>query len=316
MKVLLVDDSKVSRAVTAAYLLEMGYPAIEAGDGESALAMYREHNPDVILLDVEMPGMDGYATAHAIRRTERSNNWTPIIFLSGRVADEDIARGIDAGGDDYISKPVRPVVLRAKLLAMSRIAEMRNKLMEMSQQLQDVNRTLAKLCSQDGLTGIANRRAFDAAIEREWKRGLNQNYPIALILTDVDFFKRYNDHYGHQAGDNCLRMVAGALAGRARRVNDVAARFGGEEFALLLPETSVPEALSVANELLESVRALAIPHAKSEVAAHVTTSVGVAVTAPSTEFSWDLMLRTADRALYQAKSEGRNRLAFQQLGAH
>ncbi|MDR3417090.1 MAG: diguanylate cyclase [Nevskia sp.] len=313
MKVLLVDDSRASRALTATYLLEMGHPAIEAGDGEAALAMYRKENPDVILLDVEMPGMDGYAAAREIRRLDRDGAWTPIIFLSGRVGDEDIARGIDAGGDDYITKPVSPVVLRAKLLAMRRITEMRKKLVEVSQQLQDVNRALVKLSSQDGLTGLANRRAFDTAMELEWQRGLRSDRATALLLGDLDYFKRYNDHYGHQAGDNCLQMVAAALAARARRVSDVAARIGGEEFALLLPETALPEALQQAEELLESIRALDIAHVGSEVAPHVTMSVGVAVCVPSASFSWERLLQTADKALYQAKAEGRDRYAFQRV---
>jgi diguanylate cyclase (GGDEF)-like protein len=311
MKVLLVDDSRASRALTATYLLEMGYPAVEAADGAGALELYRREAPDVVLLDVEMPGMDGYAAAREIRRIERDGAWTPIIFLSGRVADEDVARGIDAGGDDYITKPVSPVVLRAKLLAMRRITEMRKRLVDVSQQLQDVNRALVKLSSQDGLTGIANRRAFDVALELEWQRGVRSGKPLAVVLGDIDFFKRYNDHYGHQAGDACLKMVAAALAARACRVSDVAARFGGEEFVLLLPDTALPAALKAAEDVLQSVRALDIPHQFSDAASCVSMSLGVAVCVPGTRLAPLSLVEAADKALYLAKSEGRNRCAFQ-----
>lgn len=311
MKVLLVDDSRASRALTATYLLEMGHPAIEAADGNQAVALYQQEAPDVVLLDVEMPGMDGYAAAREIRRLERDGAWTPIIFLSGRVGDEDVARGIDAGGDDYITKPVSPVVLRAKLLAMRRITDMRKQLVTVSQQLQDVNRALVKLSSQDGLTGIANRRAFDTSIELEWQRGMRSGKPLALILGDIDYFKRYNDEYGHQAGDSCLKLVAAALSAQARRVSDTAARFGGEEFVLLLPEASVPDALAIAEEILSSVRALGIPHARSEAASCVTMSLGVAVCVPGRKSAPQQLIEAADKALYQAKSDGRNRCAFQ-----
>lgn len=314
MKVLLVDDSRASRALTASYLLEMGYPAIEAADGASAVELYQREAPDVVLLDVEMPTMDGYAAAREIRRQERDGAWTPIIFLSGRVADEDIARGIDAGGDDYITKPVSPVVLRAKLLAMRRITEMRKRLLDVSQQLQDVNRALVKLSSQDGLTGIANRRALDVALELEWQRGVRDGKPLALILGDIDYFKRYNDRYGHQAGDGCLKMVAAALAARARRISDVVARFGGEEFALLLPDTPLPEGLKIAEEVLASIRALEIQHEGSEVAPCVSMSLGIAVCVPGRRLTPLDLIEASDKALYQAKSQGRNCSAFQMVG--
>lgn len=313
MKVLLVDDSRASRALTATYLLEMGYPAIEAADGNQALERYAHDAPDVILLDVEMPGMDGYSIAREVRRRERDGAWTPIIFLSGRVADDDVARGIDAGGDDYITKPISPVVLRAKLLAMRRITEMRKRLVDVGQQLQDVNRALVKLSSQDGLTGIANRRAFDAALELEWQRGLRSGKPLGLILGDIDYFKRYNDHYGHMAGDDCLKMVAAALAARCGRAGDVAARYGGEEFAMLLPDAALPESLRIAEEVLASVRALGIPHEESEAASCVSMSLGVAVCVPGLRKTPQRLIDAADRALYQAKSDGRNRCAFQPL---
>ncbi len=310
MKILLVDDSRAARELTAAYLLEMGHPAVQAADGESALDLYRKESPDLILLDVEMPGMNGYAVAREIRRRDSEGQWIPIIFLSGRISDEDVVKGLEAGGDDYLTKPVSPVVLRAKLAAMGRITEMRSRLLDMSKQLQDVNRALVKLSSLDGLTQIANRRSFDTTMELEWQRGMRSAKPIALILGDVDYFKRYNDNYGHQQGDACLQSVAKALCASVHRNTDTVARFGGEEFAILLPDTPLPGALEVAERAIQSVRSLNMPHAKSEVASHVSISLGVAVCVPSPTLTSEQLVKAADAALYQAKAEGRNRAAF------
>ncbi|HTJ25159.1 MAG TPA: diguanylate cyclase [Candidatus Limnocylindria bacterium] len=313
MKILLVDDSRIARELTASYLHEMGHPVVQAPDGARALELYRGDPPDLVLLDVEMPEMNGYAVAREMRRSDDEGHWIPIIFLSGRVADEDVAKGLEAGGDDYMTKPVSPVVLRAKLSAMRRITDMQQRLREVGKQLQDVNRTLVKLSSLDGLTGIPNRRSFDTALEREWQRGMRDARPLALILGDVDFFKRYNDTYGHQSGDACLQAVAKALLQTARRTTDVVARFGGEEFAILLADMPVAGAMEVAARALESVRALQLPHASSDVAEYVTMSLGVSVCVPSHALTSDRLVEAADAALYRAKSEGRNRAAAQPL---
>jgi two-component system, cell cycle response regulator len=174
-------------------------------------------------------------------------------------------------------------------------------------------RTLVKLSSLDGLTGILNRRSFDGALEREWQRGLRDARPIALILGDVDFFKRYNDTYGHQSGDTCLQAVAKALLQVARRPIDVVARFGGEEFAILLGDMPVSGAMEVAGRALEAVRALQLAHESSDVAAQVTMSLGVSVFVPSHALTTDRLVEAAEAALYRAKSEGRDRAAAQPL---
>jgi diguanylate cyclase (GGDEF)-like protein len=315
MKILLVDDSRSARQLTAAYLADMGHPAVEAADGNAALALYQQDRPDLVLLDVEMPVMDGYTLAKEIRQLDR-DHWVPIIFLSGRVADEDIERGIDAGGDDYITKPVSPIVLRAKLNAMRRITDMRKRLLQMSEELQDANRALVKLSSLDGLTNILNRRSFDAALEVEWHRGLRSGKPLALILGDVDYFKRYNDTYGHDGGDNCLRAVAGALSKAARRASDLVARYGGEEFVVLMTDTSEQAAMQVAERVLDAVRNLQIPHRESKTADHVTMSLGVSVCVPTPAMVPQDLIRAADAALYQSKAEGRNRAMFQYMKNH
>jgi len=310
MKILLVDDSQSSRELTAAYLREMGHPAIEAVDGPSALELYQRELPDLALLDVEMPGMDGYALAREIRRQDQGKHWVPIIFLSGRVGDNDVARGIEAGGDDYVTKPVSPTVLRAKLNAMARITEMRGRLLETSHELEDANRALMRLSAVDGLTNIANRRAFDNALEAAWRQGQQNGTPVALLLGDVDFFKRYNDSFGHQQGDACLQAVAGALARTSRSNSDLVARYGGEEFAVLLPETPAPAALEVAQRALCAIRELLLPHPASDAAPNVTLSLGVAVCVPAPSRPKEALIKAADNALYQAKAECRNRAAY------
>ena len=306
MKILLVDDSRVARELTARYLRDMGHPVVQAADGATALDLYAAEAPDLVLLDVEMPGMNGYQVARMMRDRDEEERWIPIIFLSGRVADDDVVQGIDAGGDDYIPKPVSPVVLRAKLNAMRRITDMQQRLLAMSTQLKHVNRELSQLSSLDALTGIANRRSFDSALEFEWQKGLRDGTPLAAILGDVDYFKRFNDTYGHQSGDACLRRVAEALA-RTRREHDVVARFGGEEFVVLLPGVSLEVALGVAERLVAAVAALGVPHAGSDVAPHVTMSFGVAACLPAPGLTADRLIESADAALYRAKSDGRNR---------
>ncbi len=221
-----------------------GHPVVQAPDGATALALFAEEKPDLVLLDVEMPGMNGYAVAREMRNRGEESHWVPIIFLSGRVGDDDVVLGIEAGGDDFIAKPVSPIVLRAKLNAMRRLTDMQQRLLEMSRQLQHVNRELKTLSSSDGLTGIANRRAFDRSLELEWQRRL-------------------------RSGNSPRRVAA--------------------------------------------IRALATPHANSDVAPHVTMSFGVSACVPSHALTSDRLVEAADAALYEAKSRGRDRVASNPL---
>src|SRR5262245_36432868 len=236
MKVLIVDDSPTIRVALRGLVQRMGHSVLEAGDGSEALKIYAEDRPDLVLIDVVMPVMDGYDAARQMRES-RPDEWVPIIFLSSKEADQDLDRAIEAGGDDYLVKPVSFVVLNAKIRALQRIESTRAKLLETSRDLASANRELENLSRQDGLTGIANRRHFDAYLLTEIKRAARDREPISLILADVDYFKAYNDCYGHQAGDDCLRQIASALKTVGKRPADLAARYGGEEFAMVLPST-------------------------------------------------------------------------------
>lgn len=311
MKALVIEDTVTSATLVCQLLEKMGLQALHARDGEMGIEMFKAERPDVVLLDIIMPGLDGFEVARAIRQLERNGEWTPIIFLSARASEADLERGIVVGGDDYLVKPVSEIVLKAKVHAMQRIAQMRQSLLLLTRKLNEANRELSRLSSLDGLTGIPNRRIFDDVLLREWRRAERRAAPLSVLLIDIDHFKEFNDHYGHQAGDDCLRRVAAALAASLRRPSDLAARYGGEEFGIVLAETDAQGAQSVARLALESVRALKIAHKGSRTEAVVTISIGVATAAPQRgdDAGWQTLLAAADAALYDAKHGGRNRVA-------
>jgi len=306
MKILIVDDSPTSRAALKSLLDRMDHSVVEADDGKKGLEMYQRDRPDLVLIDVVMPVMDGYEAARRMRATG-ADEWVPIIFLSSKEDDQDLDRAIESGGDDYLVKPVSFVVLNAKIRALQRIDAMHGKQLEMSRDLAAANRELEKLSHQDGLTGIANRRYFDGYLSTEVRRAAREHQPLSLILSDVDQFKAFNDCYGHQAGDDCLRRVAAALSSAGRRPADVAACYGGEEFAMVLPGTDLDGAVDVAQSVSRVIDSLAIPHARSTVSKSVTLSQGIVSLTPEKESPPEDLIQRADQALYQAKQQGRNR---------
>lgn len=306
MQILLVDDSRTERRILSSWLTDLGHQVEEAEDGLQAVARCAELSPDLLLLDVEMPRLNGYQTAQRLR--EELSDWLPIIFLSARNSAEDIARGIDAGGDDYLFKPVDPIVLAAKMRAMERIAGMRHKLLDTGRQLAEANAELDRQANIDGLTGLANRRQLDTRLAEEMARSTRHKTPLSVMLADVDHFKHYNDHYGHQAGDQCLKQVARCLSRSVHRPGDLAARYGGEEFCVLLPETPLQAATELAERIRDTLAARQIPHARAAAADIVTLSLGVAVYASDSDAQGEQLLRRADQALYRAKQQGRNRV--------
>jgi diguanylate cyclase (GGDEF)-like protein len=308
MKALVIEDTVTSATLVCHLLGRMGLESVHARDGVAGIEAFKRERPDLVLLDIVMPGMDGFEVAQRIRQLEKDGEWTPIIFLSARTGDEDLERGIAVGGDDYLAKPVSEAVLKAKVRAMQRIAQMRYSLLVLTRKLDEANRELTRLSSFDGLTGIANRRSFDAALLREWRRSARVGAPISLLVADVDCFKQFNDAYGHQVGDECLKAVARALAGNSRRPADLVARYGGEEFAAVLPDTGEEGAASVAAAMREAVETLAITHRHSTAGPVVTVSIGIATIIPerNDDSGFVSLLSRADRALYRAKDDGRN----------
>lgn len=308
MKILVVEDTQSSLQLLCEIVSQQGHTPIPCQDGDTALELFKTERPDLVLLDVVLPGLDGFQVATRLRQMETHGDWTPILFLSVLNSDTDMARGIAAGGDDYLFKPISEVVLNAKIRAMQRIIQMRTSLVVLARRLDSANQELRRLSSVDGLTGIANRRQFDETMAREWRRTLRTQGELALLLCDVDHFKQFNDRFGHQAGDDCLRLVARSLAQTLDRGGDLAARYGGEEFAVILPDTRLDGALHVAERLRQAVLALAIPHPDSPHAV-VSISIGAATLAACRSTPYQRLLRDADEALYHAKHQGRNRIA-------
>ncbi len=307
MKILIVEDSRSNLALLTRYVEQFGATPITAETGMAAIEAFTSQRPDLVLLDVVLPDLDGFTVAKRIRTMEKVSEWTPIIFLSSLGDDAHIEEGITAGGDDYLHKPVSEIVLGAKIRAMQRLVMMRASLLALTRKLDAANQELIRISSSDGLTGIANRRFFDEAISIEWRRARRHSNSLAMLMCDVDFFKRYNDTYGHIAGDDCLRKVATAIRTNTERPSDIVARYGGEEFAVVLPETSVGGALMVAEKIRNAIRAMNIPHSESP-SGRVTMSIGIAAAAPGFDNPPDDLINAADKALYRAKHEGRDRV--------
>jgi diguanylate cyclase (GGDEF)-like protein len=309
LKVLIVDDSKVALKAISGYIEDMGAHPLLAETGKAAIELYSKERPDIVLLDIILPDTNGYEVAKEIRSLQGKDDWTAIIFLSAMSKDEDLARGIEVGGDDYIMKPAGSVVVQAKVRAMYRLVKMQRALVKLADQLNVANLELQRLSMTDGLTGIANRRMFDESLAREWRRCIRLKKPMSIVLLDVDSFKLYNDRYGHQAGDDCLKAIAGELARSAPRPADLVARYGGEEFVMTLGETDESGALWVANRLRQHVAGLKMPHEDSN-HTYVTVSCGVSSILPSRDLSVDTLVKSADNALYLAKKQGRNTVVY------
>lgn len=306
MKVLLAEDSRSNQMLISSYIEEFGHQVIAVSDGQAAVDAFINDRPDLVLMDVSMPELDGFSATEKIRNiSSRTNDWVPIIFLSGLTQPEDIAKGIEVGGDDYLTKPIDPLILNAKLIAMTRISEMRH-------QLNDANRQLTLMTLKDGLTGLYNRRHFDDVMLKELKIARRLKTSASLILADIDYFKLYNDFYGHQQGDDCLIAVAKAVNEAVHRPGDIVARYGGEELAIVLPDTKIEGARNVAEQVREAVVNLRREHEKSQAANYVSLSLGVA----TIDVVGDVDIKTAirelienaDAALYKAKESGRNQV--------
>ena len=299
MKILLAEDSKTNQILIRAYIEEAGHDIVIVNDGQQAVDQFNDARPDLVLMDIIMPIKDGIEAAKEIRaQCELDNDWVPIVFLSGMTESKDIARAIDAGGDDYLTKPVEAIVLNAKLRAMQRIAEMR-------QQLQKANFELRMMAVKDGLTGIANRRYFDEVMAKEIKRSLRTESSLSLVMCDIDFFKPYNDNYGHQAGDDCLKYVARTMEKASKRPGDLVARYGGEEFAIILLNTSLQNAKKLAESIRIDVASTRVQRKDTQQPiGKITMSLGVAHYFPSEGI--ESFLQRVDRALYMSKRKGRN----------
>ena len=305
--VLVVDDQESIRTALSLELRQVGVHTIwTAGSAAEALELFHSKRPDLVLLDIRMPGHDGYWTAQKIRDAE-PGNWTPIIFLTGMDRDEDLWRGIEAGGDDYLIKPVTPTVLAAKLRAMQRLLSMQRRLIAVTEELNQANQKLNELVERDSLTGLVNRRGLDRILFTEIRQARRDKRPLTLMLCDIDHFKRYNDRLGHLEGDEALQKIASMLRSVCKRPLDTAARYGGEEFALILPDTPKSGAMTFARACAQMLRSLQLPHPDSPTSPLLTISGGITTCIPDETTSPEGMMMRADEALYAAKAQGRNR---------
>ncbi|MDD2886010.1 MAG: diguanylate cyclase [Dechloromonas sp.] len=309
MKILLVDDSRAIAMVMTARLESFGHQVQHAIDGPMALSLFEREVFDLILMDIEMPAMNGFETTTRIRAREGHEPWawTPIIFVTATDTPTNLITAIEAGGDDFISKTVPEGVLQAKMKAMSRIASLRSRLAV-------ANTKLREQANCDGLTGLFNRRAMDLQVDALWEAAVREWAPFSLLMLDIDNFKKYNDHYGHQAGDDCLRAVAKCLAECVKQACDdriapgaFVARYGGEEFSVIIPAATPGVHLGLATCIVEAIAGLQIAHEKNDDWGVVTVSIG-AVALDHAQGEVKQLFREADRLLYLAKQGGRNRV--------
>ena len=297
--VLIVDDSLVIRAVVRDGLETEGYKVFEAVDGLAGLRLCQESPPDVVLLDIEMPGMDGYGVLAALKGDPRLKD-IPVVFLTSRAGMEDVVAGLRGGAHDYLKKPFETVELLARVGSAASVKRLQDELRER-------NAELNRLSRADGLTGLFNRRHLDEALQREYAESRRHVRPICVILFDLDHFKLVNDTHGHPAGDAVLRAFADRLVAELR-LGDTAGRWGGEEFLVILPSTDLDGGLEVSERIRAATAAEPVVVGESIIA--VTVSGGCAL-GPGN--SVGALVDLADSCMYQAKVDGRDRIVIATL---
>ena len=302
-RVLVVDDDAPLATFYTLVLEKAGMITAMVTNPLQVMEPLVNFKPELILVDVYMPSCNGMELAATIRQQNVYAN-IPIVFLSTESNLDKQLVAMNLGGDDFLTKPIQPRHLVSSVTARVERARQLNKLY---QELEAANSELQHLAGSDALTQVANRRRFDEYLDQEWQRMAREEAPLSLILCDVDFFKGYNDTYGHQVGDYCLRQVARAISRSVKRPADLVARYGGEEFALILPNTNAEGAVQLAEKVRSEIKALEIAHAKSQISKCVTLSVGVASTVDCLTSS-AMLISEADKALYQAKAKGRDRV--------
>lgn len=297
-KLLVVDDQPIN--IQVMYQAFAGeYQVFMATSGPQALTICKENPPDLILLDVVMPGMDGFEVCTRLKADEATRN-IPVMFVTAHTDSAQETHGLSIGAVDFIAKPINPAVVRARVNTQLT--------------LKFQSDLLRKLVFLDGLSGVYNRRYFDQQLTIEWGRSSRSTAPMSVLMIDVDYFKAFNDRYGHQAGDDCLRQIAGALKVSLKRPADLVARYGGEEFSCILPDTAFEDALVLAKDMEARVRGLHIKHETSELANKVASvSIGLATRTVDSQGDATTLIGLADAQLYMAKQAGRARVCGKTL---
>jgi len=305
-KILIIDDTAANIQILHA-VLQDAYSIFFATSGRDGIEMARKELPDLILLDIMMPEMDGYAVCTKLKGDPLTRQ-IPLIFITTMSNIEDEMKGLALGAIDYITKPFSPPIVNARVKNHLELKRQRDLLEKVTVELDKKNLALNLLAREDALTGLANRRYFNEVLESERKRAIRSRQLLSLILCDVDFFKSYNDHYGHVAGDKCLQVIGQILLQTFKRAGDLPARYGGEEFAIIFPDTPPGNAGLLAEKLRQGMMAQALPHAFSTAAEVVTLSFGVVEAQPNSERNAEWYINEADKALYRAKERGRNQV--------
>lgn len=290
-KIVIVDDQPLNIKILH-QLFSDEYELFMATNGKQAIAICEKVQPDLVLLDIEMPGMSGFDVCQHLKADPETAG-IGIIFVTGHFDEVQEVKGFQLGAVDFIHKPINPIITAARVKNQFTLKRQ-----------SDLLHSIALL---DSLTGVANRRHLDQRLPELWKQCCRSKLPLSIVMLDVDFFKRFNDRYGHQEGDHCLRLVAQTINSVLRRPMDYVARYGGEEFICILPETSLSGALQMAQRIVDAVRALHIEHLDS-CFKEVTISAGIASVQPTSDVSWFSLIETADQQLYHAKENGRNQV--------
>lgn len=303
-RILVVDDHPDNVEIIQARLSHQGYEVDTATNGQEALDKVRENPPHLILCDVMMPLVDGYEVSRRIKNDEELP-YIPIILVTARDSTQDKVEGLEAGADDYLTKPINFPELEARVRSMLRIKRLQDELDQKNRELEEANKQLRKLSITDGLTGLFNHRHVHELLHEEHERSLRTGEPLGVAMLDLDRFKQVNDTYGHPTGDVILYETAEILRDTAREI-DMVGRYGGEEFIALLPNTGEEEAARFAERVRRRVEEHVYRDEETEV--RMTLSSGVASAAGEEVEGPEVLLRRADDALYQAKESGRNRV--------
>ncbi|MCH7673317.1 diguanylate cyclase [candidate division KSB1 bacterium] len=302
-RILVVDDVPVNIQLLVTYLAAEGYDVVSAKDGHDAMKAVKEHQPDLILLDVMMPKMNGFKVCEVIK-SDDATKFIPVILVTALNELEDKVKGMNSGADDFLAKPFNKLELLVRVRSLLRIKHLHDELQEKVIELQRTKEELRQLAITDGLTGLYNYRYFKEQLLQELKRAQRHSLNISVVMIDIDHFKQYNDKNGHPAGDVVLKDIARLLRDNIRNI-DLAARYGGEEFSLILIETDKPSAKIVSEKIRKLVEDYGFAYESSQPDGKLTISTGVA-TFPEDGEDFDTLVSKADQRLYRAKEAGRN----------
>lgn len=301
-RVLLVEDDPIQAGETEAILKDSGYEVLWARDGHDAIKHAKTSKPDIILLDLILPGLGGYEVCRWLKLDETARD-IPVIMLTVKSDLSDKISGFQIGADDYLPKPYDALELNARIYALLRTKALQNELRLKNRQLEELLEKVNYLAITDMLTGLYNRRRLHDILSSEFERAERYKTPFSLVMLDLDFFKKVNDKFGHNAGDAVLKEISGQILKNVRDI-DTAARYGGEEFMVILPNSDKNSARAVAERMRQTVAS----HSFQDIASAVTVSIGISGMPDANIRNVDELIRCADIALYRAKQSGRNRV--------